>query len=154
MTVKIIIPYNFTDNDEKSLEFVADRYVGDKDATVTLFHAYHTVPEINVRNNPIMDKMARSTLYLKRLLEEQKEELEQAKRKLVLKGFYEKSIQCLFAPIKSGIAKDIIYIIKVENYNVVILNHNPGSVINYFSRSISKRVSSNVGGKVRVYMVN
>lgn len=154
MTVKVIIPYNFTGNDEKSLDFVLRTYQGEKDAHLTLYHAYYPVPEINVRNNPIMDKMARTTSYLRQVLNEKKNELEGVKDKLISEGFPRDNIDCLFTALKDDLATDIIRLIKKEHYDAVVLNRSPGNIINYFSRSISKRVSNSLTTGVSVHIVN
>ena len=78
MTIKILIPYNFTLNDEKSIEFVGQRYRGKADVNITLFHGYAPVPEIDVKNNPIMEKMKANVSYLRMQQEEQRQALEDA----------------------------------------------------------------------------
>lgn len=154
MTVKVIIPYNFTGNDVKSIDFVLRRYHGDTDANLTLFHAYHPVPEINARNNPIMDKMTRTTSYLRQVLNDRKNELEQVKNKLISQGFARKNVDCLFLALKEDLATDIIKLIKKNHYDAVVLNRSPGNIINYFSRSISKRISNSLTTGVSVHIVN
>jgi len=136
MTVKILIPYNFTANDEKSIDFVNYRYAGEKRVDITLFHAYSPVPEIDTLNNPIMEKVVSKTSYLRRQQEEQKNVLEQARQKLMNLGFNGDHIHCLFVPIKQDIADDVIMLMRTHQFNTVILNRNPGNILNYFSRSI------------------
>lgn len=154
MTVKILIPYNFTMNDEKSIDFVGHRYAGKEDVDITLFHAFILVPEIDTRNNPIMDKMTRNTSYLRQQQDEQKNALEAARQKLMDYGFAGQHIHCRYIPIRQDIARDIIWLWKTEKFDVVVLNRNPGNIINYFSRSISKRVTRHVEGGIGVHIVN
>lgn len=154
MTVKILIPYNFTMNDEKSIDFVGHRYAGKEDVDITLFHAFILVPEIDTRNNPIMDKMTRNTSYLRQQQDEQKNALEEARQKLMDYGFAGQHIHCRYIPIRQDIARDIIWLWKTEKFDVVVLNRNPGNIINYFSRSISKRVTRHVEGGIGVHIVN
>ena len=154
MAVKILIPYNFTMNDEKSIDFVGHRYAKREDVEITLFHAFTSVPEIDTRNNPIMDKMTRNTSYLRQKQEEQKNALEAARQKLMGYGFAGQHIHCRYIPIRQDIARDIIWLWKTENFDVVVLNRNPGNIINYFSRSISKRVTRYVEGGIGVHIIN
>lgn len=154
MAVKILIPYNFTMNDEKSIDFVGHRYAGKEDVDITLFHAFILVPEIDTRNNPIMDKMTRNTSYLRQQQDEQKNALEAARQKLMDYGFAGQHIHCRYIPIRQDIARDIIWLWKTEKFDVVVLNRNPGNIINYFSRSISKRVTRHVEGGIGVHIVN
>jgi len=154
MAVKILIPYNFTMNDEKSIDFVGHRYAGRKDVEITLFHAFTPVPEIDTRNNPIMDKVSRGTSYLRGQQDEQKNALEAAGQKLKDYGFAGHHIHCLYIPIRQDVARDIIWLWKTEKFDVVVLNRNPGNIINYFSRSISKRVTRHVEGGIGVHIIN
>jgi hypothetical protein len=154
MAVRILIPYNFTMNDEKSIDFVGTRYARRKEVEITLFHAFSPVPEIDSRNNPIMDKVIRSTSYLLSQQNEQKNAMESAKEKLMHYGFGGHHIQCLYAQMRQDIASDIIRLWKTGKFDVVVLSRNPGNIINYFSRSISKRVTRHVEGGIGVHIVN
>ena len=153
MAVKILIPYNFTMNDEKSINFVGHRYAGKKDIEITLFHAFTSVPEIDTRNNPIMDKMTRNTSYLRQQQDEEKNALEAARQKLKDYGFAGQHIHCRYIPIRQDIARDIIWLWKTEKFDVVVLNRTPGNIINFFNRSISKKVARHIGG-IGVHFVN
>ncbi len=154
MAVKILIPYNFTLNDEKSIDFAGDRYARRKEVEITLFHAFTPVPEIDTRDNPIMNKMIRNTSYLRGQQDEQKNALEAARQKLIEYGFAGRHIDCRYIPVRQDIADDIIWLWKTEKFDVVVLNRNPGNIINYFSRSISKRVTRHVEGGIGVHIVN
>ena len=153
MALKILIPYNFTKNDEKSIEFVGHKYADTKDAEITLFHAFTYVPEIKSYNDPIMDKVIRNTAYLRCQQDEQKNALKAAGQRLEAYGFAGNHIQRLFVPVRHDIAEDIIRLWKTENFDVVVLNRNPGNIINYFSRSISKRVTRHLDGGIGVHIV-
>ncbi len=154
MAIKILIPYNFTTNDKKSIDFVGQRYSKKKDVEITLFHVFTPVPEIDVRNNPIMKQVVRNTAYLLSQQAEQKNALEAAKQELMNYGFANHRIQCLYMPMRKDIADDIITLWKTEKFDIVVLNQNPGNIINYFTRSISKRFSQNVAGSLGIHIVN
>ncbi|HGY12051.1 MAG TPA: hypothetical protein ENK36_06780, partial [Desulfobacterales bacterium] len=99
MAVKILLPYNFTLNDEKSIDFVGNRYARRKEVEITLFHAFTPVPEIDTRDNPIMNKMIRNTSYLRGQQDEQKNALEAARQKLIEYGFAGRHIDCRYIPV-------------------------------------------------------
>ena len=129
-------------------------YAGRNEVEITLFHAFTPVPEIDTRNNPIMGKMARNTSYLRGKQDEQKKILEEARQKLMNYGFSDRHIHCLYQPVRKDIADDIIWLWKTGKFDVVVLNRNPGNIINYFSRSISKRVTRQVEGGIGVHIIN
>ena len=140
MPVKVIIPYNFTENDKRSIDFVVNHYLGNPDVQLTLFHGYTPVPEIYSQNNPIMDKMNRAVSYLRQQLKEQEKMLEDVRQHLTTKGFHPQKIKCVFVPLVEDLATDLIRLIKNDHYDAVVFNKNPGNIINYFTRSISGRV--------------
>lgn len=154
MSTKVIIPYNFTANDEKSIDFVISRYHGVKDVELTLYHAYHPVPEISPLNNPIMEKMNRTTSYLRQQLNDQKTKLEDVRYRLSAAGFRSENIKILFTALKEDFSTDLICLIQKEQYDTVVLNRNPGNIINYFTRSVSKRVSQVLNTSVGIHIVN
>ncbi|MCP3941986.1 MAG: hypothetical protein GY710_10950 [Desulfobacteraceae bacterium] len=154
MPVNILIPYNFTANDEIAIDFVGQRYGKRKEVEITLFHAFTPVPEIDTRNNPIMDKVIKNASYVRFQQGEEKHAMEAAKQKLINYGFAGQNIHCLYRPVRQDIADDIIRLWKMGKFDVVVLNRNPGNIINYFSRSISKRVTRHVEGGIGVHIVN
>lgn len=154
MKVNILIPYNFTANDELAIDFVGHRYAKRKEVEITLFHAFTPVPNIDTRNNPIMDKVNRGASYLRIQQEAEKHALEAARQALMNYGFAGHHIHCLYQPVRRDIADDIIRLWKKGKFDVVVLNRNPGNIINYFSRSISKRVTRHVEGGIGVHIVN
>ena len=154
MAVKILIPYNFTQNDEKAINFVGHRYKDEKDVEITLFHAYSPVPEIDVKDNPILEKMKANVSFLRQQKQEHKQALEKARERLATYGFAKQNIHCIFQPLKADIAMDIIRLWKNENFDVVVLNRNPGSIMNFFSRSISKKITQYYNGNIGVHLVN
>ncbi len=154
MSNKVIIPYNFTVNDEKSIDFVIERYRDVKDVSLTLFHIYREVPEVYSKSDPLMEKMNRAGSFFRQQLHEHEKGLEVIKERLVLSGFNSNNVQCLFSALKDDIATDLIGQIKKDNYDTVVLNHNPGNIINFFTRSVSKRVFQILKSRVSIHIVN
>lgn len=151
---RVLVPLNFMANDDKSLVFVIQKYSHDKSAEITLFHAYTSVPEIDVRNNPIMEKMSSNLSYLKQCQEAREEELKKAKDKLVKGGFEALQVNYVFRSLKSNIATDIISLVKEKKFNVVVMNRTPNKIAKFFMRSVSKKVSDGLRGSAGVYVLN
>lgn len=153
MAVRILIPYNFASSDEKSIDFVGTRYGGRDDVEITLFHAYPPIPDIDNRDSPVMDKVMLNTSYLRQQQAEQKRALESAKVRLTTYNIPMDRITCLYNPVQKDIAEDIIRLWKKDDFSVVVLSRNPGSIINYFSRSISKKIVRNASQSDTVHIV-
>ena len=51
-TFRILLPYNYSPNDQKAIRFTIDAFAGRKDVRITLFHAYTPLPTIDVTASP------------------------------------------------------------------------------------------------------
>ncbi len=151
---KVLVPSNLTGNDDRSLDFVAHKFTQEEDVDVTLFNAYNPVPEIEVRNNPIMEKMSRNLSYRRQLLVDQEKALEQTRLKLIKKGFPKDRVHCLFASVKTDIAQDIINLVKKNNYTSVVLHKDQGKITKFFTKSISKKVTAKLSKDISIFVVN
>ncbi len=138
----LLVPYNFSNEDEKSLKFVIRRYSQTADVEVTLIHLYTSVPEVDVRNNPIMEKMSANLAYLKQQQNENEEALEAARKRLVENGFKDDQVHTVFRPIRRDVANDLIDYAEKERVSLVVLNRNPERITRFFVRSVSDKVIS------------
>ncbi len=150
----VLVPSNFMANDDKSLEFVIQKYTHDKEVRITLFHAYTQVPDIEVRNNPLMERMSGNLSYLKQFQKGREKELQKAKEKLVMGGFSGSQVNFIFTPLKNDIATDIINLVREKKFNVVVMNRNPSKIARFFVRSVSKKVSDGLRSAADVYVLN
>ena len=154
MSVKILVPYSFMPNEQKSIDFVGHRYSKRHEVEVTLFHAYTPVPEMDVGNSPIMHKVIQNASLLLLQQDERKNALEEARGQLMNHGIAGHNIHCIFRPVRVDIATDIIQLWKEEKFDVVVMSRNPGNIVNFFSRSISKRIVRGIEGGIGVHIVN
>ena len=154
MSVKILIPYNFTPNDEKAIDFVGHRYSEREGVEVTLFHAYTPIPEMDIRDTPIMKKVIHNASVLMLQQDNQRKALETARHRLMNQGIAGHNVQTIFRPVRVDVASDIIRLWQEGKFDVVVLNRNPGNIVNFFSRSISKRIVRHVQGGIGVHIVN
>lgn len=137
---KILVPYNFTKKDDQALDFVIDTFANQPEIEITLFYTYVSVPEIDIKNNPIMDKMAGNLTYLRTEISKLEDALKNAKQKLVQNGFQTSSVHCIFKPKVKDIAQDIINIVREDKFDVVVLNRKPGKISRFFTGSIFDKV--------------
>ena len=137
---KILVPYNFTKKDDQALDFVIDTFSNQPEIEITLFYTYVSVPEIDIKNNPIMDKMAGNLTYLRAEISKLEDALNNAKQKLVQNGFQASSVHCIFKPKVKDIAQDIINIVREDKFDVVVLNRKPGKISRFFTGSIFDKV--------------
>ena len=56
-TQKVLVPYNFTAQEEKTLDFVVGTYANRDDVQITLFNAYTPLPTVDMDASPELSKM-------------------------------------------------------------------------------------------------
>lgn len=142
----ILVPYNFTQNDEKAIAYVIDSFGSQPDTKITLFHAYVPVPDIEISDKTVMQRLSGNLAYLRQKNYDLKEELRQAQQRLVSAGFAEKNIQNIFKPQEKETAQEIIDQAVKGRHTTIVLNHHPSKIRKYFTPSVTKRVARALKG--------
>lgn len=138
--LKILLPYNFTELDQKALEFVSRTFAHAQAAEVTLFNVFIPTPTISTQNNPVMKKMQENIAYMNRLIAEQEEALDKARDSLVSNGFAKSHVRIIFKPMHKSIAGHIIETAAAEEYDVVVINRKQGRIGRFFTSSVFNKV--------------
>ena len=149
---KVLVPYNFTNYDEKALDFVTRRFANDKEVEVTLFNAYARVPKIELRRSQIMEKISSNLAYLQQKIYEQENCIKQAREKLIQNGFSSNRVHYIFRALNKDVAQDIVDLVLDKSFDMVILNRNPGKITRFFTGSVSYKVMKSLK-HVDVYVV-
>lgn len=137
---KIMVPFNFTAQDKKSLEFLIDTYSDRKNAHITLLHVYAPLPNIDSTGSHEMKKMAEGIAYLTGEKRRKEEGLDSAREFLVQNGFESKQIDFIFKEKEKVIADEIIDAVNEGNYNILVLSRQPGKVKRMFARSVHTKL--------------
>ncbi len=138
--IKILVPYNFTTYDQKSLKFVINTFAHNRDTDVTLLSAYTPLPEIEARNAPIMAKLKSSLSYLSQQNMAQENALQDAAKSLVQSGFSAHKVRAVFLPRKKDIATEIIQFTKADHFNLIVVNHKPKKATHYFTGNVFNKI--------------
>jgi len=149
---KILVPYNFTGNDQKTLDFIVQQYCQEKDAEITLFHVYTPVPNIDVSDKTVMNLLTGNLSYLRQKISELEEAFGKARERLIRAGFGSGRVHCEFKPVKDDVAQEIINQVKSGGFDTIVLNHNPSRIKGFFTMSTSKKIIRALPG-VRIHMV-
>lgn len=137
---KVLLPYNFTENDQRAVDYVIRMFAPQEDVEVTLFNAYTSAPEIETRNNPIMEKMRQNLTYLRQKIGEQEEKIKAVRNSFFEKGFSRDRVFYLFKPIKKDISQDIVDLVQTEGFNVIVLNRTSGKISRFFTGNVFQKV--------------
>lgn len=151
--LKVLVPYNFTRNDEKAVSYVIDSFSGLEDAEITLFHTYVPVPEIEVSDKTVMARMSGNIAYLRQKINDMEQVIADAAHQLIDAGFDKEKVRYIFKPRHKETAQEIIDQVLQGDFEVVVLNHNPSKIKKFFTSSISKKVSTALMHK-EIYVIN
>jgi hypothetical protein len=137
-TFRILLPYNFSPNDQKAIRFVIDAFSRHKETHLT------PLPTIDVSASPENVKMRSGMTYLSAELKEKEEALTAVGDLLVEAGFERDAVSCVFKKRVKTAAEEIVD--KMSGCNVLVLSRGAGKVTHFFTRSIYARVVSALRG--------
>ena len=139
---KILVPYNFSTQDARALDFVIRHFARGPDTEVTLFHVHSPVPDVDMGGMVVTGKLKQSVSYLNQKIKEQEAALEDACQQLVQGGFSAQRVRRVFRPRRKDVACDIIEMTRKEGAQTVVLNRKAGRITRYFTPSVSGKVIS------------
>lgn len=139
-TRKLLLPYHFTNLDQKALGFVIDTFGELGNVAVTIFNAYTPIPEIDTEAASVTSKLKGSLSYLSQKIKENENALNEVKETLIEGGFAENQVSCVFKPRKKDIASEIIDLVRNDLFDTIVLNRKHARVTRFFSGSISNKV--------------
>ena len=143
-TFRILLPYNYSPNDQKAIRFAIDAFAGRKDTRVTIFHAYTPLPIIDVKASPENVKVRSGMTYLATELKEKEDALKVVGDMLVESGIARDAVTYVFEKRVKSAAEEIVD--KVAGCNVLVLSRGAGKVTHFFTRSIYARVVTALRG--------
>ncbi|MBC2737163.1 MAG: universal stress protein [Desulfobacteraceae bacterium] len=138
---RILLPYNFSPNDQKSLAFVIRTFGPLESIDVTIFHAFTPLSEIEASDHQSATaKLKRRLSYLTQELTEREMALQEVRQYLIGKGFDKDHVRYVFKSRKGEVAAAIVEQTQEEHYDVIVLNHKPGKVTRFFTGSVFAKV--------------
>ena len=140
--LKVLIPYNFTGVDRKSLDFAIQAYGQEKEVKITLLHTYVSLPQIEPASNTVMSRLSSNMHYLRSELLEKEKEINQIKQYLMDGGFRDDQIDYDFKPRSKSVADEIIATAKTRGSKIIILSYRPHRITRAFIQSVHNKVIS------------
>jgi nucleotide-binding universal stress UspA family protein len=138
---RILLPYNFSQTDQKALAFVIRTFGSLENTEVTLFHAFTPISEIEASDHQSATaKLKRRLSYLTQELTEREMALQEVCQYLISKGFGRDRVRYVFKSRKGEKESAIIDQTKEESYDVIVLSHKPGKVTRFFTGSAFTKV--------------
>jgi hypothetical protein len=141
--VRILVPYNFAPHERRALDFVVSTFVSNKEAKITLFHAYTPLPVVDMDASPELSKMRGAMVTLSKELAEKEASIKATKKYLVDSGFSEDQLDYVFREKEKSVSDEIVDVVTKGHYKIIVLSPTAARVTRLFSRSTySKLISS------------
>ena len=137
---KILVAYNFTQLDQKAIEFVSATFAHLDGVEITFFHAYTPIPEIETQPSVVTGKLKSSLNYLSQQVMQRENDFKAIIDKLASTNLANCRIQTIFRPRKKDIASEIISLNRDTNFDAIVLNRKASRVTRFFSGSVSNKV--------------
>jgi hypothetical protein len=139
-TKKLLLPYNFTDRDRKALEFIVSAFAPQGDVEVTLFHAYLSLPEVQIQSQQVTERLKGGMGYLLAKIGELETEFQNVRDELIDRGFPPARVRGVFRPRKKEVLDAILDIHRRERFNIIVLSRRPGRIGRFFAGSLHTKL--------------
>jgi len=137
---KLLLPYNFTPQDQKALDFVVETFAANAELEVTLFNTYAPLPDIETSGHSITGKLKENLGYLLQKVKEQEKSLMAVADQLREKGLDEERVHYVFKARKKDVAGEIVDQVMKEHYQLLVLSRKPGKITRFFTASVYSKV--------------
>ena len=137
---KILVAYNFTQLDQKAIEFVTNTFAHLDGAEITFFHAYTPIPEIETQPSVVTGKLKSSLSYLSQQVMQRENDFKAIIDNLADTDMANCRIHTIFRPRKKDIASEIISLNRDTKFDAIVLNRKASRVTRFFSGSVSHKV--------------
>lgn len=141
-TYKVLMTYNFTIDDQKSLDFIVNAFAKRADVLVTLFSVYTPLPEVDVKASPELAKMSRGVAFLASEVREKEQGLKAAKEYLVKNGFADECVDYILKKKTKPKSREIIDLILKKKYHVLVLSRQAAKVTRFYARGVHNQLLS------------
>lgn len=133
---RVLLPYNFTDYDERAVHYVIRTFAGQKAVYVSLLHLYIPLPELDSYSHAGLGRLKTTIASMWTEVREKEKELKRVTEDLVDSGFQEGQVGYLFRPRVKNIGSEIAEEARKGEYNVVVIAEKPGKATRAFTRKI------------------
>lgn len=137
---RVLVPFNFSDYDERALHYVIRNYAGQRWANVTLFHAYTPLPELDGYTNPSVRRVKSTMASMWREVREKEQDLKRVLGDLRDSGFSEDQLDCIFKAREKSIGDEIVRACREGKYDTVVLCRKPGKASRILSRTVHDKL--------------
>jgi len=133
---RVLVPFNFTDYDERALHYVMRTFAGEERVFIMLFHMYTPLPELDGYSSPSLGRLKSTIASMWQEVREKEKDLKRVKEDLVENGFLESQIGYQSKPGTKSIGAEIVETARKGDYNMVIISQKPRRASRAFRRKV------------------
>lgn len=133
---RILVPFNFTDYDERALHYVIRTFADQERVFITLLHVYTPLPELDGYSSPSLGRLKTTIASMWQEVREKERDLKRVKEDLLENGFHENQIDYQSKPGTKNIGAEIVEAARNGNYDIVIISQKPGKASRAFRRKV------------------
>lgn len=141
---KILVPFNFTDYDERVLHHITMIYAGVPRITLTLFHVYTPLPEIDTYGHPGLSRLKGTMASLSAEERKKEREMKQIIEDLYQAGFLKDQLNYIIKPRQKSVGAEIVDIVLKESYDTIVMSRQPGKITRAFTRNVHDKLLSSL----------
>lgn len=142
---KILVPFNFTDYDDRVLHYLMRDFAEQKWLQVTLFNVYTPLPELDTQSSPLLKGLKTTIASFHTELREKESLLKKAIEDLQDNGFSAHQVDYVFKAREKDIGGEIVDFVVKGSYDTIVMSHRHGSFIR---RSLTRNVHDKVLGEL------
>jgi len=133
---QVLVPFNFTPYDERSLHYVMRMFAGQERVFVMLYHVYTPLPELDGYSSPSLGRLKSTIASMWQEVREKETDLKRVKEDLVENGFNEGQIGYQLHPGKKSIGAEVVEAARKGGYDMIVISQKPKKASRAFRKKI------------------
>ncbi|MBU0734520.1 MAG: universal stress protein [Proteobacteria bacterium] len=133
---RVLVPFNFTDYDERALHYVIRTFAGQERIFIMLFHVYTPLPELDGYSSPSLGRLKSTIASMWQEVREKEKDLKRVKEDLVENGFHESQIAYQSKPGTRNLGAEIVEMARHGDYDIVVISQKPRKASRAFRRKV------------------
>jgi nucleotide-binding universal stress UspA family protein len=105
-----------------------------------LFHAYLSLPEVQIQDRHVTERLKGGMGYLQAKISELETELQNVLDTLIDRGFPPARVRTVFRPRKKEVLDAILDLHHREHFNLIVVSHRPGRIGRFFAGSLHTKL--------------
>ncbi len=121
---KVLVPHNFTEQDEKALDYTTRIFARRPETVITLFHLYTPLPRTDKLEPGIKDARSNTAALIKQNIRDKEQELQKLAQTMVQSGLNPDQIKIKLKARRKSVGKELLEVVEQGAYDTVVVSVN------------------------------